>query len=306
MLTTTTLLGLLMATAAAFAITEHLKQIKSPVYGTLVSKVLSPVCHCAESRATIQIKLRHRDHVTVTIVDSSGHTVATIASDQLVQPRRPVQFPWNGRTDAGTVAPDGVYHPWVHLAGGHHTFRLPNRIVLDTKAPKVLSVHAAKAVLFAGPGRTVAIHYSFSEPAQAVVYQGRRRIIVGRTTRPQDKVKWAGRFLGRPLRAGTYVLTVGALDVAGNETPAAARKQVTVTVRYIVLAPRRITVRASARLRVHVETEAPRYTWRLGRRHGAHRGKVLRLHAPTKPGRYRLVVAEHGHSAAAVVRVRSR
>jgi len=38
-LTTVTLLGLLVATAAAFAITEHLKLIKSPVYGTLVSKV---------------------------------------------------------------------------------------------------------------------------------------------------------------------------------------------------------------------------------------------------------------------------
>ena len=63
---------------------------------------------------------------------------------------------------------------------------------------------------------------------------------------------------------------------------------------------------AARPFRVHVETAARRYTWRLGKRHGSRHGKVLRLRAPTTPGTYRLVVTEDGQSATAVVRVRAK
>jgi hypothetical protein len=311
--TTVTLLGLLVASAAAFAITEHLKLIKSPIYGTEVSnrdgvptKLFSPVCQCANSAARLTIRLRHHDHVTVTIVDAEDRQVATIASDESVGARAPQHFPWDGRMADGTRAPDGVYHPWVHLSHARWTGRFTNNITLDTTPPKVLSARVGKPILFAGPGRTVAIPYSFSGPAHAVVHLGRRRIIVGRKVEPQDKVKWAGTVKGKPLPPGTYVLSVGAQDIAGNETPATARKTVTVTVSYIQLAPEQIRARSGRRFTVHVETAARRYTWRLGHRHGARHGKVLRLRAPTTPGTYRLVVAEHGHTTTAVVRVRAK
>jgi hypothetical protein len=298
--TTVTLLGLLVATSAAFAITEHLKLIKSPVFGTQVSKILSPVCNCSTGVARIRIRLRHPDRVTVTIVDSAGHEVATLASDVPVPARRPAYFHWAGNTADGGVAPDGVYHPWVHLAHGRRTFRFANSIVLDTKAPKVLSATVARPLLFAAPGRTVAIRYGFSEPAHAVVYLGNRRIIFGRQTRPHDKVKWSG----GALPAGRYVLSVGAQDVAGNVTPASERKEVTVVVRYVQLTPERLTVRSGGRFKVHVKTSARRYTWRLGHRRGNGRRQVLRLRAPSTPGTYRLVVAENGHATTALVRVR--
>ena len=304
-LTTVTLLGLLVATAAAFAITEHLKLIKSPIFGTQVSKVFSPVCQCATSKATLRIRLRHTGRVTVTIVDSAGDEVATIASDATVRAHSPTYFPWNGRTAAGGLAPDGVYHPWVTLLP-RRTFRFINNIVLDTKAPRVLSARAAKPVLLAGPGRSIAIRYDFSEPAHALVYLGRRRIILGRRSQGRDKVKWAGTLEGRSLRAGRYVLSVGAQDLAGNETPAAARKQVTVIVRYFEVSPGRITARSGRSFTVHVKTAAKRYTWRLGRRHGARRGKLLSLQAPSTPGTYRLVLQENGHAQSTVVRVRGR
>jgi hypothetical protein len=302
--TTVTLLGLLVATAAAFAITEHLKLIKSDLFGTEVSKVLAPGCDCATSKAIVRIRLRHTGHVTVTIVDSAGHKVATIASSVLVHARSPQHWPWDGQTDAGGRAPDGVYHPWVHLP--HQTFQLANNIVLDTKAPQVVSAKVERPLLFVAPGRTLAIRYAFSEPAHAVVYLDGRRIIVGRRTRPHDKVKWAGTLAGGSLRAGRHVLSVGAQDVAGNETPASERKDVTVVVRYVQLTPQRLTVRSGGQVKVHVKTSARRYTWRLGHRHGNGRGKVLRLRAPTTPGTYRLVVAENGHGTTAVVRVRAK
>ena len=303
MLTTVTLLGLLVATAAAFAITEHLKLIKSPVFGTEVSNLFSPVCHCPTGTARIQIRLRHPDHVTVTIVDSSGNQVAQIASGVFLPAKRRDHFVWDGRTDARTLVPDGIYHPWVHLAHARHTFQFTNNIVVDTKAPKVLSARAAKPVLFAGPGQTVAIRYDFSGPAHAVVYLGGRQIILGHSLQERDKVKWTGRLEGRSLRAGTYVLSVGAQDLAGNATPASGRKDVTVLVSYIQATPQRIEVRSGRAFRVHVQTAARRYTWRLGHRHGGRRGRLLRLRAPTTPGTYRLVVTENGHSSTAVVQV---
>ena len=162
--------------------------------------MLAPGCHCATSKAIVRIRLRHTGHVTVTIVDSAGHTVATIASNVLVHARSPQHWPWDGRTDAGGRAPDGVYHPWVHVP--HQTFRLANNILLDTKAPKVVSASVARPLLFAAPGRTVAIRYTFGEPAHAVVYLGRRRIIFGRRTRQHDKVKWTGALAGAGASRG--------------------------------------------------------------------------------------------------------
>jgi flagellar hook capping protein FlgD len=305
-LTTVTLLGLLVATAAAFAITEHLKLIRSPVFGTLVSKVLSPTCDCSTSTATIRIRLRHPDRVTVAVVDSAGRRVATVAKGVSMAARTPKPFAWDGRTNAGGIAPDGVYHPWVHLAHARRTFRFTNRIVVDTKTPKVLSATGGKAMLLAGPGRSIALRYDLSEQANPVVYLGSRRIIRGRATRERDKVKWAGSLDGRSLPAGTYVLSIGARDVAGNETPAAERKEVKVILRYIEVRPRRISVRPGKRFAVSVETVAPRFTWRLAHRHGSKRGHRLHLRAPTTPGTYRLVVAEHAHLDTALVRVRAK
>jgi hypothetical protein len=304
-LTTVTLLGLLVATAAAFAITEHLKLIKSPVFGTLVSKVLSPVCDCSTNKATIRIRLRHADRVTVTVVDSAGHRVATVAKGVSMVARRPMSFAWHGHTGTGAVAPDGVYHPWVHLGHARRTFRFTNRIVVDTKTPKVLSASGGKAVLFVGPGNSIAIHYDFDGEANPVVYLGSRQIIRGRATRERDKIKWAGALDGKSLPAGAYVLSIGARDEAGNETPAAERKKVRVVLRYIEVTPR-VVVRAGKRFTVNVETTAPRFTWRLVHRHGSRRGHLLHLRAPTTPGTYRLVVAEHGNTDTALVRVRAK
>lgn len=291
-----------MATAAAFAITEHLKLEKSPLSGSVVLKSFAPGCHCATSNATIRVKLRHPDRVTVTIVDSAARPVATLASLRL-RAHQPHVFAWDGRTQAGEIAPDGIYHLSVHLQHARRTFRFTNPITLDTKPPQVHFAHAAKTVLLAGPGRTVAIRYAFSEPAHALVYLGSHLVIRGRRTRTHDKVKWAGTLGGRSLPAGTYILSVGAQDVPGNVTPAAQRKDVTVIVRYVQLSPARLTVGAGKRLTVHVKTAAKRYTWRLGQRHGSHRGKILHLRAPTTPGTYRLVVTENGHATTAAVRV---
>jgi hypothetical protein len=243
----------------------------------------------------------------VTIVDSHHHYVDTVRSGFHMVARHAHTFPWDGRTSSGQLAPDGVYYPWVHLEhASHSTFKFINRITLDTKVPAVLSASAERAVLFAGPGRSVAIRYALSEPAHAVVYLGNEQLVAGRPTKTHDRIKWAGTIGGQPVQQGRYVLSIAARDDAGNETPRAARKRVAVVVRYIDLAPRRIAVRAGKGLTVRVQTDASRYKWRLGRQRGLRRGRLLHLRAPTTPGTYRLVVTERGHSATALVRVRAR
>src|SRR5437762_2508569 len=138
LLTTAILVGLLVATAGAFAITEKLKLERSPIYGTLVSQRFSPVCGCARGQARIRIALRRRDSVTVTVLDSHDHPVRVLAAG-VPAPRGFSLYRWDGRTDEGALAPDGIYRAEVHLARQHRTIVLPNPIQLDTSPPLVKS-----------------------------------------------------------------------------------------------------------------------------------------------------------------------
>ena len=314
-LTSVTLLGLLVATAAAFAITEHLKLEKSPIFGVSIftskpgePRIFSPVCGagCASNKATVRLKLRHTGRVTVTIVDADHHKVATITSNFLAHAKSPQHFVWHGQTASGVRAPDGVYYPWVTL--NRHTYKFINPITLDTVPPQVVSatVVKKKPVLFAGHGQSIAIRYTFSKHAHPVLFLDGRRITLGHRTRLSGKIKWAGKADDKSLPAGRYVLSIGAQDLAGNQTPVGKRKQETVVLRYIAVTPGLTKVKAGRPFRVRVETAAKRYTWRLGKRHGERRGRTLRLLAPTTPGTYRLVVAENGHAATAVLKVHAK
>jgi flagellar hook assembly protein FlgD len=304
-LSTVVLVGLLLATAAAFAITEHLKLIKSPIYGTRVTKAFSPVCHCATAKAKISFKLRRADVVTVAIVTTGRDPVATVRSAVSEQAGR-VTFFWYGRTDAGAVAPDGQYQPQVTLANARRSITMPNKITVDTTAPKVVSASDGAGVLTTGGHHTIVILYDFSQRAHAAVFVGGERVILGRSSRPRDGVKWDGKRDGRTLPPGRYVLEIAAVDDAGNVTLPADRKQVVVRIRSIVLSVTSIRVAAGAHFTVGVHTGAPTYTWRLAGRNGTGHKDLLRLRAPSTTGRYRLVVSEGGHSATALVIVKRK
>jgi flagellar hook assembly protein FlgD len=306
-LTTATLVGILVATAAAFAITERLKLVKSPIFGTVISPVFSPVCGCARGKAIIRIKLRHGDTVTVSILDANLRPLRTLASGERV-PRGKSVFRWEGLTDFGDRAPEGTYRVQVHLDGQHRTILLPNRISLDTTPPTVEAATQNRQQFSPdGDARadSVSIHYILSEPAHVVAYVNGKRIVRTKSHQAKGAFAWYGTVGGALLPVGTYTIEVGAVDAAGNVTPIARRARVRVDLRYITLASHRIAgVKPGKLFEIGVSTDALSYRWKLGARVGVMSGPVLRVRAPKQAGRYTLIVTERGHSNAAAVLVK--
>ena len=297
LLTSLTLVGLLVATAATFAITERLKLTKSALMpGTKVSKAFSPVCGCARNHANIKVVLRRADTLTVQILDSHRHEVALLSNAFFR--RGDARFRWDGLTDGGVRAADGGYKVSVHLERQHQTIVLPNEILLDTKPPEVVNVVQNRDEFSPDGDKQadfVRLSYTLSKPARLTLFLGGRRILKTHLYPRKGNVSWKGIAHGRLLRAGHYTLEVGALDLAGNRTPADQRYRVHVRLRYIVLASKRIGVRAGKFFELGVSTDARRYHWSLGTREGRNGGAVLRLRAPKRPGRYLLTVSERGH-----------
>jgi hypothetical protein len=296
LLSTALVLGLLVATAAAFAVTENLKLTKSPITRTRVSKELSPVCRCDKRAARIAFSLRKRDSLTLTIVDSGRHEIERVA-DSVDARRGSNVFVWKGFTSEGKRARDGVYYAKVHLANAHRTILLPNPIVLDTRGPRILEAKASHDVFSPdGDGQldSVKITYRLSEPAHALLFLRGHQVVRTYFARNKDSLGWYGRVDGVPLRQGLYRLRIGAVDVAGNVTGPERGIVVPVRVRYIALARHDLRVKAGTRFGVGVDTDAKSYRWRFAGRTGADTKDLLVIKAP-QPGRYRLVVTENGH-----------
>jgi hypothetical protein len=290
-----------LATAAAFAITEHLKLIKSPIYGPVVTKLFSPVCRCATDKAAISFKLRQRDTVTVSVVNSSGTVIDTVNSGVTVPKGKTRTFYWDGRYFDGSFAPEGKYEPQVDLKNARRTIRMPNTIVVDRTPPKVLSATDGDGILTTGGGHSIAIEYAFSDKAHADVSLDGRRVVLGHPTRTHNTVKWNGRVGGKTLPPGRYVLDVGAIDLAGNESLPADQRHVVVHILAIALPAEPIHVRPGASFTVKVRTGAPQYAWTFAGKQGTATKLSLQLRAPAKRGRYRLVVSARGYTATETV-----
>jgi FlgD Ig-like domain len=305
LLTTATIAGLLIATAAAFAVTERLKLTKSAVYGTKVSRGLSPTCGCARGKAQVSFKLRKHDDLTVSVLNAQKDEVALLASQSF--PKGLVRLKWNGRDDLGKRAPDGVYLVRIHLSGAHQTITLPNRILLDTTAPKILTVSRNRDVFSPDGDKQadfVRLTYQLSKPARVILYLDGKQVLRSFHHPQSGGVSWYGTSDDAVLPAGVYTLEMGAVDSLGNSTPVAERFRVTVQIRYITIASHRITVAAGHRLVIGVSTDAKRYAWRFGKVKGHSRSHVLNVRAPTRKGRYTLVVEEQGHLDRAAVFVK--
>lgn len=303
---TVLVVALLAATAAAFALTQGLKLEKSPIFGTDVQPVFSPVCRpaCERETASIAFKLRKADRLDVSIVDG-GDVVRTLERGAS-HPKGLVSIQWDGRDDTGRVLPEGEYQPRIHLRSARQTITLPNPIRIDVTPPVIQDVRVSRRVISPdGDGRRdrLTVSYRLSERGRgALIVDGKRQGLGTLFPRTEERIVWNGRSEGRPVDAGRHLLQLVSVDPAGNRsarTPPAA-----VTVRYVALGRNRIPVVSGSTFAVRVSTDAARVRWTLGGRSGFTAPGTLRLRAPLQKGQFTLTVSANGHTARTAVFVR--
>jgi hypothetical protein len=298
--------ALLVGTAAAFAVTERLKLVRSPVAAQAVTKVFSPVCACGKDEASIRFRLREADRIDLAIVDGDNRIVRTLFLDR---PERvgTVVAAWDGRDEAGGVVPEGSYRPRLHFDRARRTIVLPNPIAVDTTPPQI-TLRFVRPRVFSpdGDGRSdkVSVGYALDEPAHGVLFAEGGQVAYTRAQQTEWKVDWNGVDDGRKLRPGDIRLTLAGEDRAGNRSdpiPAGS-----VRLRYVELARDRVAVPPAVRFGIRVGTDAGTVRWRLAGRTGTSSGPLLVLRSPARPGRYTLFVEAAGHADRATVIVRAR
>jgi FlgD Ig-like domain len=296
--------ALLVATSAAFVVTEKLKLTRSPIVGPTVAKVFSPTCDCPTSTAEIRFRLRTPDRVSVEIVDSGGHVVRELARDQ-TQGRRFVSYVWDGRDGAGRVVDEGTYKPRVHLDRQRRTIVMPNPIRVDTTPPRVTSFTARPVVISPdGDGRSdrAKIRYRVDERATVELYVDGVRALRRLGTRTSGTMDWFGTAAGEPLPQDVYTLRLVARDLAGNLGPRSGSR--TVRILFLALGRDRVVVTPRQRFAILAVSQARRVRWTLGKRSGVARPGTLRLRAPAVAGSYVLRVEANGAVRRALVVVR--
>lgn len=300
---TLVVLSLLGATAAAFAVTERLKLERSPITGTRVDKVFSPVCECPHDFSVISFILRRSETVTLRLLDSGGEVVRTVVEGRREGKGR-VSYTWDGRDDAERVVEEGIYRPRVELERNGRTIVLPNPIRVDTTPPGVTLVSALPRVFSPdGDGRRdrVTARFRLDEKARPELLVDGSRQALGRFGKRQGRLLWFGKIDGESVRPGTYEIRLRAVDRAGNRS--ARTRAVPVRARYVELGRDRVEAVAGERFSIFVSTDAESYSWLFAGRRGLGERRVLRLRAPETPGTYTLYVVVGTHADRAEVEV---
>nr|MDQ4042164.1 hypothetical protein [Actinomycetota bacterium] len=125
---------LVVATLAAFFVTQRLKQTPRLVQTLSVTEIFSP--HVEFRKAGIRIRLKRDDDATVSLLDEDGDVVRRLARNRPMRAGVPVQLLWNGRDAAGQVVPDGRYRVRVGLRRQGRSVTLLDEITVDGTPPR--------------------------------------------------------------------------------------------------------------------------------------------------------------------------
>lgn len=339
-LATAVFAALVLATLGAFVIAQKLKSSPPVVVRPLWSSVFSPRADPDSGkrrRARISFWIVRGDDLTISIVDDQGRIVRTLVDDERLEKKVRRTWWWDGRTDEGTIAPDGRYRVRVALIHQGRTFDLPDvSIRLDTRPPRPrvtrVEPEAASGPAFLPQRGVDGVRISFrgTEGRRAALQIWRTDLTPPRVVEQielparTEQTEWDGTIDGEPAPAGTYLMGMYVEDRAGNaatfprRTP--PRGQVPgragVTVRRLAAAPQLDPVTAGRRAVVFVDARGRRYTWALRRwgdprvlARGRARAGTVRLTVPAplgQSGLHVLTIATREHRTQVPIVVRAR
>jgi hypothetical protein len=276
--------GLVVATVAAFFITQHLK-VTTPFvagYPRAAPSDINPIdphtCKGISHGSThISFYLLNRsDDVNMYVVDNQGDIVRTVASGRHMPVKVRRTFIWNGRESDGSLAPDGTYYFRVALIQQGRAIDVGGPIHINTKLPHPV-VTSVSPNLISG-GAPVTIRFSGAKPLGSTVkiYRtdtpGQPRVVDTLLTTHRHSTTWDGLIHGVAPPAGTYLIGVSTTDRACNTgqypivvPPAAgSTPDAGVTVRYLAAEPPLDPVRAGTPAIVYVDSRSRPYEWTLG------------------------------------------
>ena len=254
---------LVIATVAAFFVTQHLKVTTPLVQGrpSPVPRTFNPVYgrYCLRRtgkgklvrtnyrQMLISFYLQNRsDEVSVYIVDRDGDQIRQIANNVFMRAHPPKRhyFTWNGRLADGSLAPAGTYYVKVSLFHEARSLVISNStaalpVTLEVTKPHVRVTGVTPASITSGSSAPVTIRYTGTGTLRPriLIYRVRQggapRLVKSyNATSRSGRSLWDGTLTGgRPAPRGRYVVGVRVTDLACTTatspvTPAAAPRAV--------------------------------------------------------------------------------
>lgn len=257
--------ALVVATVAAFFITQHLK-VATPLLAGFPRPVpagINPVSgtYCYDPAIGKTLNYRHMtisfyllnqsDNIDVWVINARGEKVATLARGTFMPGgSHPVrkQFSWDGHESNGSLAPDGDYYVRVRLVHQARTVTIsdssgPIPFQVITTPPKPLVTLVAPRQIRASRPTPVRVEFTGngSRLATVLIYRlngGRRPALVKSFITGGHSTIWDGRIRRRAAGPGTYLIGLEVTDLACNTgrypaslsplAPAATAAEVTV------------------------------------------------------------------------------
>ncbi len=274
---------LVAATFAAFFVAQRLKSAPQVAVIKQMTRHFSPNGDGRLDVSRISVRVRRDDDVTITIVDEADDEVRRLATGVPAVAGRSVRVRWDGRTEQGGRAPEGVYRVRVGLRRGGRAVTLEPGLRLDTTAPR--------PTLFAGgPGgrewitgpvagavpfrvRVVSKRYPTSIRVMRTDAGKPEQVAAFELPAGEREGEWDGSAGGRPAPPGTYQLVAAVRDVAANvglsapadPRPGTVRGQPGVSVRGLLAQPPADPARAGELVEFAVDSRGRPYRWRIYR-----------------------------------------
>jgi hypothetical protein len=198
--------ALLVGSAAAFTRSERLKLAASPVGKPEFDRRVSPTCDCPHAKARLSFLLRRPERLVVSVVDSDGGHVATLADGKDYEAGT-VSFRWDGKDDEGQVAPDGLYRLKVRLEHDRRNILIPKTILVDTEPPQIRVLQAVTT------DEGVLVRYRTNESVKVRVFSDGDRVAAGsRSSAGIGRITWT------PAESPSGQLTLVGVDRSGNRS----------------------------------------------------------------------------------------